>query len=415
MLNRHGYSTYVNSTSSAAERDSQSDEFDLVVTLWKSGLSHETGRASHSVAAIFVLGKNTDSPLVETYQNGIYYFPGRQSDSAKFVRTVKNLLQPFQKQETKARSNGGAVLDRIIGKNRRITDIRNLIKEMSRHARVPILITGETGTGKELVVDALHQSSPRAGKPLIKVNCSAIPATLFESELFGHSRGAFTGAVQNQRGLFERANGGTILLDEIGEMDPKLQPKLLRFLEDYSFHRTGSSQNIKVDVWVLASTNASLIDLIKKGQFRRDLFYRLNALRIELPSLRERTEDIPLLIEELLAREGCAHPIALSGVMDIFLAYDWPGNVRELLNVLKSCTLKNRSGYVMPHQLREELKKNMQKPVEKSSLSLAEVERAHVVKMFRLNDNQIRATARALKVSRNTLRRKLEGYGVVVD
>jgi len=205
--------------------------------------------------------------------------------------------------------------------------------------RCTVLVTGETGTGKEMVARALHESSPRAPYPFVAVNCAALPADLLEAELFGHVRGAFTGAVNHRVGRFEQAHHGTLLLDEIGELPMGLQAKLLRVLQDREFQRVGSSETVKVDVRIVAASNADLPAKIRKGEFREDLYYRLRVVPISLPPLRQRREDIPLLtrhfVQKICAAEGIEPKDLTPGVLDLLIEYDWPGNVRQLENIVE--------------------------------------------------------------------------------
>ncbi|MDW8345060.1 MAG: sigma-54 dependent transcriptional regulator, partial [Verrucomicrobiae bacterium] len=237
-------------------------------------------------------------------------------------------------------------LENIIGQSPAMLQIFDTVQQVAP-SRATVLITGETGTGKELIAHAIHNLSPRKNGPFIVVHAAALPATLLESELFGHERGAFTGAVERRLGRFELADGGTLFLDEIGELEPAIQVKLLRVLEEQTFERVGSSKPIKIDVRLVAATNRNLLDLVKAGKFREDLYYRLSVVTLHLPPLRERREDIPLLITKFLAdfsRENNkqVREITLDAV-NILKAYDWPGNVRELRNVIEQMVVLARS------------------------------------------------------------------------
>jgi len=226
----------------------------------------------------------------------------------------------------------------IIGRSPKMVELYKLI---SRVAAVDstVLITGESGTGKELVARTIHYNSPRASRPFMAINCGAIPEHLLESELFGHVKGSFTGAIANKVGLLEVTRGGTVLLDEVAEMSPMLQVKLLRFLQDHIFRRVGGTEDIEVDVRVMAATNKNLAQLIQQGSFREDLYYRLNVISVEIPPLRERREDIPLLMERFLAffaaRSGRPAMRVATEVHALLMSHDWPGNVRELENVIE--------------------------------------------------------------------------------
>ncbi len=232
--------------------------------------------------------------------------------------------------------------EEIVGQSRAIKDLFKAIEAVAP-VGATVLITGETGTGKELVARALHNLSPRRGKALIKVNCAALPAGLIESELFGHEKGAFTGAIARKIGRFELAHGGTLFLDEIGDLPLELQPKLLRVLQEGEFERIGASHTITVDVRVIAATNRDLEIAIRENRFRSDLYYRLNVFPIRLPPLRERTEDIPLLVRYLTLKYGPLLGKRISNVspeiMKMLQTYSWPGNVRELENVIERATI----------------------------------------------------------------------------
>ena len=232
--------------------------------------------------------------------------------------------------------------EEIVGQSRAIKEVFKAIEAVAP-AGATVLITGETGTGKELVARALHHLSPRRGKALIKVNCAALPAGLIESELFGHEKGAFTGAIARKIGRFELAHGGTLFLDEIGDLPPELQPKLLRVLQEGEFERIGASHTTTVDVRVVAATNRDLETAVQGNRFRSDLYYRLNVFPIRLPPLRERTEDIPLLVRYLTLKYGPRLGKRISNVppaiMEVLQTYSWPGNVRELENVIERATI----------------------------------------------------------------------------
>jgi Nif-specific regulatory protein len=229
-------------------------------------------------------------------------------------------------------------LENLIGQSKAIQQVLAIAATAAK-SNAPILISGETGTGKELVANVIHYNSPRSKGPLVKVNCGALPETLLESELFGHVKGAFTGAIQNRKGRFELAHQGTLFLDEVSEMSPRLQVKLLRVLQEGEFEPVGGTQTIRVDVRVVAATNTDLKETIRQGRFRQDLYYRLNVVPIHLPPLRERREDIPMLVDHFLEkynRENGKTVTKISReVLDHLLAYSWPGNVRELENCIE--------------------------------------------------------------------------------
>ena len=243
----------------------------------------------------------------------------------------------------------------IVGTATAMQDVYRLVR-LAAPRSASVLLVGETGTGKELIARAIHKLSRRSDGPFIRVNCGALHENLLESELFGHVKGAFTGAVENKTGRFEAAHGGTIFLDEINSTSPKLQVKLLRVLHEREFERVGESRTIRVDVRVIAATNASLEDLVATGEFREDLFYRLNVVPILLPPLRDRRDDIPLLAQHFLRRyaqqNNCVVPELTSVVLEGLRAHDWPGNVRELENTLERLIVLSDGGPVTPELLR---------------------------------------------------------------
>ncbi len=276
----------------------------------------------------------------------------------------------------------------------------------------PVLIAGESGTGKELVARSLHALSGRSGG-LVDLNCEALPAASIETELFGHEKEAFPGATARRTGLFELAAGGTLFLDEIGGLDPKLQGKLLRVLEQGSFYRVGGTQKVEVDVRIVTATNKDLDEAVAQGTFRSDLLYRINTISITLPPLREREVDIPLLASHFLARAGGANPPRLAAdALDALRRYRWPGNVRELRNVIERAVLLATDGEIRAHDLPLHARATGAAPVEEAwDVKLDDLERRHIERVLaRTNWHQGRAAA-ILGISSKTLYRKIREYG----
>jgi DNA-binding NtrC family response regulator len=307
----------------------------------------------------------------------------------------------------------------LIGHSRAMAEIYKTIAKAAT-GRSTVLVVGESGTGKELVARAIHKNSDRAAKPFLAINCAALPDELLESELFGYARGAHSTATTDKPGMFELANGGTLLLDEIGDMSPSLQAKLLRVLEDSETRRLGDTRTIHTDVRVVASTNKDLVRMVREGRFREDLYYRLNVITIAIPPLRERKEDIPHLTDHFIQKYGAlvhknvadASPEALEQLQ----AYAWPGNVRELEHVIERAVILNSKSRIMPEDLPDELKAppaDASKPA--TSLSLHEMERQHILQALKERHGNIKATAESLGIDRKTLYRKLAEYGVSID
>ncbi|MEJ5377840.1 MAG: sigma-54 dependent transcriptional regulator [bacterium] len=299
--------------------------------------------------------------------------------------------------------------------------------EMILDVPVTVLITGESGTGKELVAEAIHFLGPRREKPFVKINCVAIPDTLLESELFGHEKGAFTGATERKLGRFERANGGSVLLDEIGDMGLAIQAKLLRFLQEHALERLGGVSSIPVDVRVMAATNQDLPELVRQGRFREDLYYRLNVVSLRVPPLRERTQDIPLLAEHFLDMYNRAFnkEVSLSKeAMEVLLNYRWPGNVRELENTLQRAVVLCKKGVITPELLPESMRGqaelepkynvNLEPGLDLNS-QMERLERELISQALAKTGWRRQETAQLLGITRQTLHNKMMRYGLASE
>ena len=307
----------------------------------------------------------------------------------------------------------------IIGESPRMLDAFKTIARVSR-SNATVLVRGESGTGKELVARTIHERSARAKGPFVAVNCAAIPETLLESELFGHEKGAFTGAMVRRIGRFERASGGTIFLDEIGDMSLPLQAKILRVLQEREIERVGGSGTVPVDVRLIAATHRDLEQDVRTGRFREDLYYRLAVIVVQLPALRDRDEDLFLLVDHYLARYAReyrrpVHTISREA-MTIFRSYSWPGNVRQLRNVIESAVLLADGDVLLPSHLPVELlmQEEQKQPIDEPPpmITLTELERRHIQRVLSASGNQMNVAADILGIHRNTLRRKLVEYGI---
>jgi two-component system response regulator HydG len=311
---------------------------------------------------------------------------------------------------------------RIVGRSSRMKQVLETVA-MVAPTEASVLILGESGTGKELIANALHQGSNRTDKRFIKINCAALPETLLESELFGHEKGAFTGAVGRRPGRFELADGGTIFLDEIGEMSPSTQAKLLRVLQEREFEPLGSTRTVKVNIRIITATNRVIKDEVKKGTFREDLFYRLNVVPIELPPLRERREDIPLLIEHFLKIYNEKNNRRLKGfhprALDALMRYSWPGNIRELENVVERAVILTADDYVQFSDLSEAIRGATEDPLMgqfregiRPGMTIREMERELILKTLDDNEGNRTRTARILGITRRTLQLKLKEFDI---
>ncbi len=306
----------------------------------------------------------------------------------------------------------------IVGNSSHINEIMDLIEKVAP-TNSTVLITGETGTGKELVAKAIHQKSPRKDKPFVIVNCSAIQDTLLESEMFGHEKGAFTGAVKFKRGLVDVADSGTLFLDEIGDVSIGFQTKLLRFLESGEYRPVGSTQTLRSEVRIIAATNRNLLKLLKEEKFREDLFYRLNVFNIELKPLRERKEDIPILVQYCLKKICYQTGKCLSEIspeaLELLHGYTWPGNVRELENVIERAVILSDGHQIQKTDLPIDIKHQLPSPMmeaENGDESLTDVEMKHLIKILQKTDWNKTKAAKLLGITKKTLYRKLEIYGI---
>ena len=316
----------------------------------------------------------------------------------------------------------------IHGVTPQIKYLKELIEMISKTHKTSVLIQGESGTGKELAANAIHFNSKRSGNPLMKINCSAIPDSLLESELFGYEKGAFTDAKNTKKGLFELADGGTVFLDEIGDMKPFLQSKILRVLENQTFMRVGGEREIKVDVRIIAATNRDLEGLVKEGLFRKDLYYRLKVMVVEMPPLRERVEDILLLANLFIEENNKEYNKNIKGfsgeAKKLLIQYPWPGNIRELKNVIERAMILTDQECLTPKQLPFELRQTEQNSRRKmipelfdviDEMSLEIMEKSHIAQVLKRLEWNKSKTSKVLGISRATLRAKIRRYNLSMN
>jgi DNA-binding NtrC family response regulator len=373
----------------------------------------EIRRRSPGTTSVIITAHGSVDSAVEAIKNGAFDFLQKPFDLKELQIFAEKVLEHHRLQEEVtdlrrllARPGAGMT---ILTRNPVMRE-RLELSEQIADSTLSVLIEGESGTGKELVAQFIHEHSSRRDRPFIKVNCGALPENLLESELFGHVRGAFTGAHKDRKGRFEIADGGTVFLDEVGEIPQSSQVKLLRFLEHREFERVGESVTRKVDVRVLAATNRKLAASIRDGSFREDLFYRLNAVRISLPPLRERPEDILLLVHHFIKKYSGGREIGVSPeAVRLLTSYSWPGNVRELENVVERSALLAREGVIEVSHLPVEL--NASPGHGAGLLSLDETERTHIARVLRLTSD-FEEAARVLEIDPATLWRKRKKYGL---
>ena len=381
---------------------------------------HEIAAAPDGPAAIMLTGHGDIEMAVACMRDGAYDFLTKPCSLGELEFAVKRALDYralVDAKQTLARGHVSIPVDEeLIGQSEPMRALKEMVSRIGASDET-VLVMGESGTGKELVARAIWQSSPRRHQPFIAVNCAAVAETLLESELFGHEKGAFSGAERRRTGMFELATRGTLLLDEIGEMPPAMQAKLLRVLQSGEVRRVGGAEVFHVDVRVIASTNRLMSEEVKTGRFREDLYHRINTLEIEVPPLRERNGDLPLLVEHVLesiARRPSGRRLTLSpGALDMLRQYAWPGNVRELENVIKRAAVLCAGGCIDPGDLPASLGLAAAgEGSEEPAITLAEVERRHLLKMLQQNQGNKMKTARMLGITTKTLYNKLEAYGM---
>ena len=402
-------------------------DVDLVITdLRMPGISGEdvlrkVTTEMPGIPVIVLTGHGSIDAAVDAMRNGAYDFLTKPLNLDQLALVVKRALQgrelSLQHQQLQAELAGMHSFDRMIGKSAEMQKVFQLINKVAP-SKASVLITGESGCGKELVADAIHSLSPRKDNSFVKVHCAALTETLLESELFGHEKGAYTGADTMVKGRFELAHGGTIFLDEIGEINQNVQVKLLRVLQEKTFERVGGSQTIEVDVRIVAATNKNLEEEVKAGRFREDLYYRLNIIHIQVPPLRERKDDIPLLLNAFLERFSRENGKDIKGISakarSALYKYDWPGNIRQLQNCMESAVVMCSGNEITLDDLPPTISQNTSDPVitVPVGISLDEAERIVILQNLAACKGNKSKTADVLKIGRKTLHRKLSEYGM---
>lgn len=381
-----------------------------------------------SIPVIILTAHGTIDSAVDAMKQGAFDYLSKPFDRIELVRVIKKavLSFDFQNEELKSLSSSGAQ-NPMIGETPKMLKLYSLLDKVAASDST-VLILGESGTGKELIAAAIHERSNRVNAPFIKINCAAIPESLMESELFGHERGAFTGAVSSKPGRFELADKGTLFLDEIGEMSVEMQVKLLRVLQEKSFERVGGVRTLNVDVRLIAATNRDLEKEVKEGRFRSDLFYRLNVVPLELPPLRERPEDIPKLVAFFLQKMSDKMkktvPSLQPETLELLLQYPWPGNIRQLENVIERVVVLNEGGAIIPEHLPEEiLDYEEQKFIERQTIpggslkdivkdATRRIEKKAIEEALQETQNNVTQAARKLNISRKGLQLKMKELGI---
>jgi len=379
---------------------------------------------SPDIPVIIMTAYASVDTAVDALKSGAYDYLIKPLDIDELKLLVDKALRYHQLEQEnlflKERLNNRFDFSKIIGRSPAMQKLFETIALVAP-SEATVLIAGESGTGKELIANAIHQNSPRKDSALIKVNCAALPETLLESELFGHEKGAFTGAITRKQGRFQLAHKSSIFLDEIAEMAPATQAKILRVLQEREFEPVGSTQTMKVDTRVIAATNRNLEEEIQAGRFREDLYYRLNVVTVDVPSLRQRRDDIPLLADFFLKRYAQKNRRVIKGftprATDLLMRYDWPGNVRELENIIERAVIMARGEMITPLEFSAELQA-LAENAEDAEIdlspgrSLKEVEKVMILRTLKETGGNRTHAARILGISRRTLQLKLKKYGI---
>jgi DNA-binding NtrC family response regulator len=437
ILGEDGYRPY--STDNGDDAVMEVSEADVDLVFLDLNLGAESGldvlrsmrEVDPEVLVIIITGYGTVESAVEALKMGAYDYIKKpfKADAirliVKLALETQNLRREVRQLRRGSQSREASGENLMVGSSEQLTQVYRQIREVAKHETSTVLITGESGTGKELVARAIHQLSPRKSKPFVEINCGSLPFNLLETELFGHERGAFTDAKTRKIGLFEEANGGTIFLDEIGEMDMNLQVKLLRVLEDRKIRRLGGNRNIDIDVRVVAATNLEIKEAIEQKEFREDLYYRLNVFPIHVSPLRDRREDIPPLLEFFLkhfSEEFHKNVNEISrAALDLLMRYHWPGNVRELRNVMERVCIMHNQETITPECLPREIWG--EKPQGEASFDyqippegilfeeiVGRLEKDLITQAVGITGGNVAKTARLLNLPRGTLRYKMEKY-----
>ncbi|MFA5180496.1 MAG: sigma-54 dependent transcriptional regulator [Syntrophales bacterium] len=402
---------------------------DLVITDMKmSGISgldvlKAIKKQSPDTLVIIITAFGAVDKAVKAMKLGAYDYVTKPMNRDELKLVVQKALQlnnlSTENKDLKQRLENRDEFKNIIGISEAMTDVFSLVRKVA-DTEATILITGESGTGKELVARAIHEQSSRRGFRFIAINCAAIPSNLLESELFGHIKGAFTGAIRDQQGKFQQADGGTIFLDEVCDLPLEMQPKLLRVLQEKEVEQVGGGKTQKIDVRVVAATNLDIEDSVAAGRFREDLYYRLSVIPIHLPSLRQRSEDIPLLLRHFAAKAGCPHVVFAKETQEALRAYLWPGNVRELENMVTRMMILREKDIIAIEDLPKKILTRLQHEgqmivvnLPPEGYSLEQLEREVVIEALERNNWNKSAAATFLKIPRHVLLYRLEKYGIV--
>ena len=430
MLRKEGYQITAVSTGKKAIEAIRNQRYDVVLSdIRMSGMDgievlKEIKAMDPTIPVVIMTAYASQKTAIEAVNQGAFHYLIKHAKNDEIKMVVRNALDMKrvrqENQLLKKQLKKTSDLKTIIGKSEEIEKVFKMVDKVAGTDST-ILIYGESGTGKELIARAIHYRSQRNNGPFVSINCGALPESLLESELFGHVKGSFTGAIKDKEGLFKVAQGGTFFLDEVGETSPTIQVKLLRVLQEREVIPVGGTNPIRVDVRLIAATNADLEKAIEKERFRPDLYYRLNVIPIHLPPLRKREDDIPLLVDHFLKKHNASlAPERQKGVspeaMEVLVDYDWPGNVRELENVIERAVIledsRNITVSALPDKLRRREPSSQRLITDQAQVTLEELEREYLIKVLNDTNWQKKKASAILGINASTLYRKIQRYGL---
>jgi DNA-binding NtrC family response regulator len=436
VLSDNGYAVTAYTRSFEAAEAFQAGQFDLLVTDIKmpgmDGLEllQKVKQKDASIPVIMVTAYATVEMSIQALRKGAYDMLTKPFEPEELLYRVKNALQHTrlieENRELREELVGRFQFDNIIGASSSLKEVLEKVEKLAVRD-TSVLITGESGTGKELIAQAVHYNSPRKEKKFVAINCGALPASLLESELFGYKKGAFTGATENRRGLLETADGGTLFLDEAGNLPMGVQKTLLRFLQEQEFNRIGDPTPTKVDVRIISATNAEMKTAVKSGEFREDLYYRLNVVNLHLPPLRERKDDIPLLAAHFIRLQNDKFGTHIKGLshdaLEAAMEFGWPGNIRQLRNVIEACIALENNDYITLPVLSQFIEVSAPEQSEGEALgeegdynkALMKFETEYLRGLLRKNQGNVEAAAKEAGTNMATIYRKIKKYGIRKD
>jgi two-component system response regulator PilR (NtrC family) len=428
MLKKDGYDVRTANSGKKAIAEVKDGNYDVVITDIKmEGMDGiqvlaEIKKIDRNLPVVIMTAYASQKTAIEALNKGAFYYLIKRAKNEEIKMVIRNALDMhrvknenvFLKKQLKKKDE----FKEIIGKSDEIQEVFQLVDKVA-DTDSTILICGESGTGKELIAKAIHYRSGRANQPFVSINCGALPESLLESELFGHVKGSFTGAIKDKDGLFKVACGGTFFLDEVGETSPAIQVKLLRVLQEREIIPVGGTSPIKVDVRLIAATNADLERAVQEDTFRADLYYRLNVIPVVIPPLRDRRDDVVLLVDHFLkiASENSGRKRTLSReTMELLVNYDWPGNVRELENIIERAVILEESDEItidsLPDKIRNHSQQRRKIVMEKAQMTLEELEKEYLISVLEATGWQKKKASSILGINASTLYRKIQRYGL---